>query len=70
MAAIRKSQIYRRGDRLKKGSPSEGNLRLVDESRRSFSAAYDSVILSIREKLKLKPTARPVEANSLIAEKL
>ena len=70
MAALSKTKIDRLGDRLKRGSPSDDDLRLLDEHRRSFSPAYDSVIGTIREKLHLDPTGRPAKSTSSIAEKL
>lgn len=70
MATLSKSQIDRLGDRLKKGVPSEADLRLLDEYRHSFGLAYDVVIRTIREKLHLEPTGRPAKSTSSIAEKL
>jgi putative GTP pyrophosphokinase len=70
MATLSKTQIDRFGDRLKKGSPSDDDLRLLDEYRRSFGPAYDFVIRIIREKLQLEPTGRPAKSTSSIAEKL
>lgn len=69
-AALSNSQIDRLGDRLKKGSPSEADLRLLDEYRHSFDDAYDVVIRTIREKLHLEPTGRTAKSISSIAEKL
>jgi hypothetical protein len=46
MATLSKSQIDRLGDRLKKGSPSEADVRLLDEYRRSFGEAYEAVVLT------------------------
>src|SRR6266508_5493080 len=70
MAALSKTQIDRLGDRLRKGSLSEADLRLLDEYRLSFGEAYHAVIRTIREKLHLDPTGRPVKSISSIAEKL
>ena len=70
MATLSKTQIDRLGDRLRKGSPSEADLRLLDEYRLSFGDAYDAIIRTIREKLQLEPTGRPDKTPSSIAEKL
>ena len=70
MAALSKTQIDRLGDRLKKGFPSDDDLRLLDEYRLSFGAAYNLVIRTIRDKLHLEPTGRPAKSTSSIAEKL
>jgi len=70
MATLSKSQIDRLGDRLRKGRPSEADLRLLDEYRLSFGDAYDVIIRTIREKLHLEPTGRPTKTPSSIAEKL
>lgn len=70
MATPSNTQINRLGNRLKKGSPSDDDLRLLDEYRRSFGLAYDLVIRTIREKLHLEPTGRPAKSTSSIIEKL
>lgn len=70
MAEFSKSQIDRLGDRLRKGPPSDADLRLLDEYRRSFGPAYDFVIRTIRDKLQLEPTGRPAKSTSSITEKL
>jgi len=70
VATLSKTQIDRLGDRLKKGSPSEADLRLLDEYRLSFGDAYNTVIRTIREKLRLEPTGRTAKTPSSIAEKL
>jgi GTP pyrophosphokinase len=70
MAKLSKTQIDRLGDRLKKGSPSDDDLKLLDEYRRSVGPAYDFVIRTIREKLQSEPTGRPAKSTSSIIEKL
>jgi len=70
MATLSKTQIDRLGDRLRKGSPSEADLRLLDEYRRSFGEAYETVIRAIREQLRLEPTGRAAKSTSSIIEKL
>jgi putative GTP pyrophosphokinase len=69
-AKISKTQIDRLGDRLRKGSPSEDDLRLLDEYRRSFGEAYEGVVGIIRDQLKLQPTGRPAKSTSSLVEKL
>ncbi len=70
MAPLSKTQIDRLGDRLKKGPPTDNDLRLLNEYRLSFGPTYDFVIRTIREKLQLNPTGRPAKSTSSIAEKL
>ena len=55
---------------MKKGSPTEADLRLLDEYRRSFGQAYDAVVRMIRKRLNLKPTGRPAKSTSSIIAKL
>jgi len=45
---ISKTQIDRLGDRLRKGSVTDSDLRLLDQYRRSFSEAYEMVTAAIR----------------------
>jgi len=70
LASFSKSQIDRLGDRLKKGSPSDADLRLLDEYRRSFGEAYDAVVRTIRKQLSLQPSGRPAKSTTSIIEKL
>lgn len=70
MTEISKSQIDRLGDRLKKGSISDDDLRLLDKYRRSFSVAYDTVVGIIRNELALEPTGRPAKSTTSISDKL
>ena len=70
MAILSKTQIDRLGDRLKKGPPSEDDLRLLVQFRRSFRTAYETVITTVRDRLHLKPTGRPAKSTSSIIEKL
>ena len=65
-----KTQIDRLGDRLREGKISEDDLRMLDEYRLSFSAAYDFVVGAIRNELKLEPTGRPAKSTTSISEKL
>jgi putative GTP pyrophosphokinase len=70
LASFSKSQIDRLGNRLRKGSPSEADLRLLDEYRRSFGEAYDAVVRTIRKQLSLQPSGRPAKSTTSIIEKL
>lgn len=70
MAKLSKTQIDRLGDRLREGSPSEDDLRLLDDYRLSFGEAYDTVVRTIREELQLEPTGRPAKSTSSLIEKL
>jgi putative GTP pyrophosphokinase len=67
---ISKTKIDRLGDRLRKGNITDEDLRLLDEYRRSFNAAYEFVIGSIRQQLALEPTGRPAKSTTSISEKL
>ncbi|HKS27193.1 MAG TPA: hypothetical protein VJS44_05210 [Pyrinomonadaceae bacterium] len=67
---ITKTQIDRLGERLKKGSISDDDLRLLDQYRRSFSEAYDIVVGTIRKELNLEPTGRPAKSTTSISDKL
>ncbi len=67
---LSKTQIDRLGDRLREGSTGEADLRLLDEYRRSFGDAYETVIRTIRDTLHLEPTGRPAKSTSSIVEKL
>ena len=67
---ISKTQIDKLGERLRVGSISDDDLRLLDEYRRSFSAAYEFVVGVISKQLGLEPTGRPAKSTTSIAEKL
>src|SRR5437667_4624063 len=67
---VSKTQIDRLGDRLRQGNINEADLRMLDEYRRSFSEAYDFVVIAIREELELEPTGRPAKSTTSISEKL
>ena len=70
MALISKSQIDRLGDRLKKKSLGEADLRLLDDYRRSFRRAYEWVLTTIKDQLQLEPTGRPAKSTLSIIDKL
>ena len=65
-----KTQIDRLGDRLRAGSLTESDLIILDEYRRSFGEAYESVVRTIRQSLGLEPTGRPAKSTGSISEKL
>jgi ppGpp synthetase/RelA/SpoT-type nucleotidyltranferase len=67
---VSKTQVDRLGDRLKRGNITEEDLRLLDQYRRSFAEAYETVVGIIRDKLKLEPTGRPAKSTTSIADKL
>ena len=70
MAILSKTQIDRLGDRLRREPSSEDDLRLLDQYRRSFGTAYETVITTVRDRLHLEPTGRPAKSTSSIIEKL
>ena len=67
---ISKTKIDQLGDRLRKGKIADDDLRLLDEYRRSFTDAYESVVGNIRDQLALEPTGRPAKSTTSISEKL
>lgn len=67
---ISKTQVDRLGDRLRKGTITDSDLRLLDQYRRSFTEAYETVAHGIRNRLGLEPTGRPAKSTSSITEKL
>jgi len=69
-AKLSNTQIDRLGDRLREGSPTEADLRLLDDYRLSFGQAYDTVVRTIRGQLNLAPTGRPAKSTSSVIEKL
>ncbi len=63
--SLTKTQIDRLGDRLRKGPVLvEDDLVALDEYRRSFGPAYETVVRTIREQTQLEPTGRPAKAPS------
>jgi ppGpp synthetase/RelA/SpoT-type nucleotidyltranferase len=55
---------------LRQGSLVESDLRLLDDHRRSFGEAYETVVRTIREQLHLEPTGRPAKSTGSLTEKL
>jgi putative GTP pyrophosphokinase len=70
MSSLSKTSIDQLGDRLRSGKVSEGDLRLLDTYRRSFSPPYEIVIATIRTTVGLDPTGRPAKSTTSITEKL
>ncbi|MDQ3745163.1 MAG: hypothetical protein M3444_12340 [Acidobacteriota bacterium] len=67
---VSKTQVDRLGERLKRGNITEEDLRLLDQYRRSFAEAYETVVGVVRDKLRLEPTGRPAKSTTSIADKL
>lgn len=67
---LSKTQVDALGQRLKKGNPSDDDVRLLDQYRRSFADAYEVVVRLLRERLKVEPTGRPAKSTTSIIEKL
>ena len=64
-----KTQIDRLGDRLKGGSHTESDLRLLDDYRRSFGEAYQDVVRTIRQRGEF-PTGRLAKSTVSVVDKL
>lgn len=64
------TQIDRLGNRIRRGSLVDSDLKSLDEYRRSFGDAYATVVQTIREQLHLEPTGRPAKSTTSIIEKL
>ena len=67
---LSQSQIDRLGDRLRKDDISDDDVRLLDNYRRSFSDAYETVVDSVRGQLGLEPTGRQEKTKDSIIAKL
>lgn len=67
---LSKAQVDRLGDRLRQGAPVEADLRRLDDYRRSFGQAYETVVRVIREQLQLEPTGRSAKSTLSVLEKL
>jgi ppGpp synthetase/RelA/SpoT-type nucleotidyltranferase len=76
--SLSKNQIDALGQRLRKGTVTEEDLRLLDHYRRSFNDAYEAVVTEIRAlaptgidgKSLLEPTGRPAKSTTSIIGKL
>jgi putative GTP pyrophosphokinase len=67
---ISRSQLDRLGERLRKGSTDDTDLRLLEEFRGSFREPYEVTIREVRERLGLEPSGRPGKSNLSLIEKL
>ncbi len=62
------AQVDRLGNRLRSGTVDQADLTLLDDYRRSFGPAYESVVDTLRE-LGAQPTGRPAKSTpSLLAK--
>src|SRR5262245_6261215 len=64
------TQVDQLGQRLKTGDVSQDDLKLLDSFRRSFAAAYEHVINTVRATVAAEPTGRPHKSTFSIIEKL
>ncbi len=64
-----RAQIDKLGDRLKVGPTTAADLRLLDEYRQTFRAAYVDVVAAVAA-LGFEPTGRPAKSTSAIIDKL
>lgn len=67
--ALSKTQFDLLGNRLKGGSHTENDLRLLDIYRRTFRAAYEAVVRTLRQRGEVL-TGRLAKSTKSIAEKL
>lgn len=67
---LTKTQIDRLGNRLRRGDPTQSDLRLLNDYRRSFSESYEDVASRIRDQLGLEPAGRPTKSTTSIVGKL
>jgi ppGpp synthetase/RelA/SpoT-type nucleotidyltranferase len=65
-----KTQIDRLGERLRTDPVEESDLRLLDEYRRSFGTAYESVVETVKRHMSLQVTGRPAKSTISIVDKL
>ena len=67
---LSRSQIDRLGERLRRGTITEADLRLLDEYRSSFDSAYQAVIHTVSRTLRKRPSGRPRKTVDSIVAKL
>src|SRR6476646_7297770 len=70
MEHLSKAKIDRLGDRLRRQTFGEAELRLLDEYRRTFGAAYDVVVAKVQAIIGVPVSGRPAKSTSSIIEKL
>jgi ppGpp synthetase/RelA/SpoT-type nucleotidyltranferase len=63
------SQLNKLGERLRKGQPTDDDLRALDTFRLSFAAACEQVFRELSQ-LGLKPVSRPAKSTASIIAKL
>ena len=67
---LSKAQVDRLGERLRKGDPTDDDLRELDVYRRSFAGPYATVVAALRDDLGLVPTGRLAKSTASIVHKL
>ena len=67
---ISNSKVDRLGERLRSGELDTSSISLLDQYCRSFTTAYEAVLLTLRDQLKLSPSGRPQKSTRSIIEKL
>jgi hypothetical protein len=70
VSTLTTSQINKLGERLRRGTTTDTDLLLLDEYRRSFAGAFNTVVRSIRRHLSLEVNGRPANTTGAIIEKL
>lgn len=55
---------------MREGDLTSDEVRFLDEYRRSFGGAHESVVTTIRRNLQLEPTGRPAKSTMSLVEKL
>lgn len=69
MSSLSKTQVDQLGERLRRGSVSEDDLRFLDAYRESFAEAYKEAVATIRKAAEIDPAGR-WKTNISIIEKL
>ena len=67
---LSKTRIDKLGERLKDPKSSDDDLRILDEYRRTFGKAYETVVSTLRRELRLEPTGRPAKTIPSLRAKL
>jgi ppGpp synthetase/RelA/SpoT-type nucleotidyltranferase len=67
---ISNTRIDRLGDRIRSGNIADKDLHLLNEYRRSFTPAYETVVEALQSTLKLEPAGRPAKSTRSISDKL
>jgi putative GTP pyrophosphokinase len=69
MAELSKSQIDKLGERLRGGHPTEEDLRLLEDYKRSFAPPFEEVVQKLRAR-SFSPVGRPEKSTLSIMSKL